>query len=535
MFKYLYKSKNRKYYFLTCLTLLIILCCSILDVSEGIVFMIFMNRALELNNIPIYGLVLIGIGYLALTLLFNILSNYLIFNLLKKIKEGLEEDLTNGIIVTDASSLKNKNQAYFLNILYNKVEKLGDSYFYIILSIFGLVVSFVLGFIYISTLHYSFIILIVIVILLIILSILIFKKPMIRKQSLLYDSIEKITNKINVFASFLITSKMFGYQSKMVKEYNKYYEAYASNSTKANTFAQNVKTITTVLGLLLYIGIYVLAVYLTIVKELNAGEIVSIVQISITIVTPFFNLSWFLNSINSTKEVRKDLLNIINKKKSIDSLLVENMNNIKLNNLEFGYEDKVILKKLNYEIDNGDFLWVKGESGCGKTTLFNILTKQINDYKGEVLFNDIDYKNISDETLYKKIKMLDQSPTLIESSLKENIVLGSEYNKEKINTLLKLLKLDSRFNEDSFIESTSDNLSLGEKRRVALARVLYSNFELLILDEPFESLDKDNIEIIMKTLKDLKGNKTIIISTHIVPDGFLDLVSKELDLIKKNS
>ncbi len=192
---------------------------------------------------------------------------------------------------------------------------------------------------------------------------------------------------------------------------------------------------------------------------------------------------------------------------------------IKVENLEKSFDNKEIIKNFNYEFLDGKITAIVGKSGCGKTTLLNILGLLDTDYKGKVLYDGVLITNESqrNEFIRNNINYLFQNYALIDNeTVEQNLLLALEYEKlsknvkkKKINEALELVDLNE-FNDKKIF-----TLSGGEQQRVALARVILKKGNIILADEPTGNLDVENTDKVMKILKKLKEDgKLIIIVTH---------------------
>lgn len=207
---------------------------------------------------------------------------------------------------------------------------------------------------------------------------------------------------------------------------------------------------------------------------------------------------------------------------------------ITIKNLTKKYGDKIILNNLNYDIDDNEFIAIKGASGSGKTTLLNIIGLLDKDFEGEVLFND---KNIKKMSLKEKsafirnnISYLFQNYALIDNeTIEQNLMLALEYTKlskkEKktlIKNALKMVGLKENVNQKIY------KLSGGEQQRVALARTVLKPSKIILADEPTGNLDATNRDSVIHILKELKKQgKLIIVVTHD------DYVAKACDKVMR--
>lgn len=218
---------------------------------------------------------------------------------------------------------------------------------------------------------------------------------------------------------------------------------------------------------------------------------------------------------------------------------------IKIDKLTKQYEDEPLFKDFSFEFKDSGFYVILGDSGSGKTTLLNILSLIDNDYRGKLL---IDNKNTSNFQ-YKekctirstKFSYIFQNYNLLEDDTVENNVLlmldaisnlNKEFKLNKVNEILKLLKIDNLKNE--YVR----NLSGGEKQRVAIARSIVIDPEVIFCDEPTGALDTNNTENIFEILRNLSINAAVICVTHDresaykYADYILELKHRRIKIIK---
>ena len=186
---------------------------------------------------------------------------------------------------------------------------------------------------------------------------------------------------------------------------------------------------------------------------------------------------------------------------------------IKVRNLTHYYNKDLALKNINLEIKKGQFIAIIGESGSGKSTLLSILSTLLKPTSGEIVYEDINYKDIKniDDFRRKSIGFIFQFHYLINYlSVKENINLANEKaTKEEIFDLLKLLNIENLINK------YPDEISGGQRQRVAIARALINNPKIIFADEPTGNLDSKNSLNVFELFKTFanKGT-TIIVATH---------------------
>lgn len=222
---------------------------------------------------------------------------------------------------------------------------------------------------------------------------------------------------------------------------------------------------------------------------------------------------------NSKENVLEKLAIIKNKKRK--TLKLDNFDELKLKNISFNYSNKkkLILEKINIKINKGKITGIFGKTGIGKSTLVDIILGLIRPIRGEIFLNK---KKIQLHRYFLKdfFSYVPQKSYIINASIKENIALAIDKNMINEKKIVKCLKVADAYN---FVKSLpkginyvckdgGKNLSGGQSQRLAIARALYFNSEIMILDESTSSLDQQTEEKIFKNLS--KMNKTIIFISH---------------------
>jgi ABC-type bacteriocin/lantibiotic exporter with double-glycine peptidase domain len=197
------------------------------------------------------------------------------------------------------------------------------------------------------------------------------------------------------------------------------------------------------------------------------------------------------------------------------------INSVALSNISFGYKDNPVLKNFHLEIKRGDFIGLSGKSGKGKTTAMNLLLGFLKPDSGSVLINGSAKETVDIHAYWKNISYVQQQPFLINDTVLHNITLQeNNYDKNRLNEVIRLTGLQQLTGADiegldKAVTEEGKNISGGQRQRIALARALYKNADLVILDEPFNELDRESENCILNYLKQLAlSNKIIILITH---------------------
>lgn len=186
---------------------------------------------------------------------------------------------------------------------------------------------------------------------------------------------------------------------------------------------------------------------------------------------------------------------------------------IKVKNLTHYYNNDKALENINLEINKGEFICLVGESGSGKSTLLSIISTLLKPTKGELFFENLNYKNIKDIDDFRKtnIGFIFQFHYLINYlTVKENIKIANEKATEnEIHNLLKILRIENLSNK------YPNEISGGQRQRVSIARALINKPKVIIADEPTGNLDSKNSLNVFEIFKKLSQEQvTIIVATH---------------------
>lgn len=253
----------------------------------------------------------------------------------------------------------------------------------------------------------------------------------------------------------------------------------------------------------------------------NALPFLTLVTICTVKLIPSFNtISGALTHIQSYANSFNLIFSELNNKIiNVQPLEIANENNEKIisfTNINFHYESskKVSLIDINFDIKRGEMVGIIGKSGSGKTTLVNLLMGLLRPSSGFVNYYFKKKNNI--------IGLVPQDIIIFEDSLKKNIALGEyedEINEKKIKDVIEMSGLNNFFqknhnNLDLSLGDKGMNISGGEKQRIGIARSLYNEPELLILDEATSSLDIKTEKIFLSQIEKLKGNITTIFVSH---------------------
>lgn len=193
---------------------------------------------------------------------------------------------------------------------------------------------------------------------------------------------------------------------------------------------------------------------------------------------------------------------------------------IDISNLSFSYDgERNVLENISFELKNGSFVSLVGESGCGKSTIAGILMKRVTGWKGSVTVNGQDIRNISDIDIMKNITLVSHDSYLFKGTVRDNLMMGSPMASDDMMTAaLRRVNLadfvESEGGLDMQLNERASNLSGGQKQRLAMARALLKDSGVYIFDEATSNIDIESEEMIMSVIRELAKTKSVLLISH---------------------
>jgi len=284
-------------------------------------------------------------------------------------------------------------------------------------------------------------------------------------------------------------------------------------------------------------------------SEINLFSIVGVFAIIALRILPFVQqLYMSFCAIVGSASALSDVIEILNMPpKTSGNYSISNQSfvdheiEITFNNVTFAYDvnDDNVIDNISFKIKKGDFVSIVGKSGVGKSTLIDLLMGILIPDSGTIHVGEHILNITNIPNWQNKLSYVSQNFIIYEGSLLENICLGindHDIDINRVNNVALQCDLSSMFgySEDFLnmqILENGSNLSGGQKQKVAIARALYKNSSIIILDEPTSSMDSESEYEILDLLSNLPNNPIIIIVTHsVVPIEFSNKVFE----LKKN-
>ncbi len=265
--------------------------------------------------------------------------------------------------------------------------------------------------------------------------------------------------------------------------------------------------------------------------QMQIAEVVAAMNIISTGSNSLASLLRSFLEFRSTKDLMKKVLgNSSEETENEEVLSLKSVNMpISIQNLDFSFGNRNIFRDFDFIFHENKSYGIVGDSGSGKTTLARMLLKEIDNFSGNIKYGNDSVIDIKEESLYESVDYIPQNPFIFRDTLKNNITLYSDYNEDKFMDILGKVNIIDLLKRCKDEKLNPLKLSGGEKQRIAIARSLYKDSDLIIFDEPTSGLDPENRENIDNLIFSLK-DRTKIVITHNWDKDYLSKFDKVIKI-----
>ena len=290
--------------------------------------------------------------------------------------------------------------------------------------------------------------------------------------------------------------------------------------------SQLTTQVTSFISKLSNIAIIVVGVYLSLEGDMSMGGIVAAMMLNSRVIAPISQIVGMVIRYEQTILALENIDEIMMmevEREDKNYLSRPNLNgDIEFKDVVFSYKNQNFeaLKNINLTIKQGEKVAILGRIGSGKSTLAKIIMNLYVPTKGSVLIDQTDIRQIDPVDLRRSIGCVPQEPFLFMGSVKDNITIGEQYvSDEEIIKASKAAGVHEFLGKheagyDLLVGERGEGLSGGERQAVTLARALITNPNIMILDEPTNSMDNQTEKVFVKRMAEVIGDKTLILITH---------------------
>lgn len=287
-----------------------------------------------------------------------------------------------------------------------------------------------------------------------------------------------------------------------------------------------VGMIGTVTGVTAQLGVFLVGAFLALSgSAITAGVVIVFVNLMNFLIQPVAELPGLLASRKAALGLTKKLADALEKDADAPKgdKTAQLQNALALRGVSFGYEpEKEILHGISTVFESGRSYAIVGSSGSGKSTLLNLLMGNNRSYGGSILYDGTELRELSSESLFELISVIQQNVFVFNASIRDNITMFRDFPPEEVEEAIRrahLTELIAERGEDYLCGENGQGLSGGEKQRISIARSLLKKSSVLLVDEATAALDAKTAHQVSADLLSLKGMTRIVI-THAL-DGSL--------------
>ena len=320
--------------------------------------------------------------------------------------------------------------------------------------------------------------------------------------------------------------KTLGVKNSLLDDMKEIIKEIFDKSSKEIDIRKKFNLITRFIKVSLEVGTFVLCVILLYYKEITLTFFIAMTYY-------VYRYMWLIENINELSQTYQKVIvsigrvnEILENKLSEDEQfgtkeITKSKGIVEFKDVVFGYPNEdIILKGFNITLEPNKKIAIVGQSGQGKSTLFNLLTRVFEPKSGKILLDKQELKDLTEASLRKEISIIRQEPFIFNRTIKENfLLLNKDLTLDQIRKYTKLAYLDDYIMSlpdqyDTLLGESGVNLSGGQKQRLSIARTLAKESKVILFDEATSALDNESQAYIKQAIDNLVKDHTVVIVAH---------------------
>lgn len=347
------------------------------------------------------------------------------------------------------------------------------------------------------------------------------------------DARSLMTGRVTDAYTNIMTVKLFSHSGNEANYAKESMDGFLVTVNKQMRLVSSFEIVNHILNIGLFLSTFGLSLWLWSSSMIGVGAIAAATALALRLSGTSHWVMWEMTSLFENIGVVKDGINTFSvnqeiKDKPNASALKVTKGNIVFKDVNFNYDNRVddpIIEQLNLNIKSGEKIGLVGRSGAGKSTLINLLLRFYDLKSGQIIIDNQDIRNVTQDSLRSQIGMVTQDTSLLHRSVRENLLYGNPTaSEEQMYQAAKQAEADKfivtlrdaqgRMGYDAYVGERGIKLSGGQRQRIAIARVMLKNAPILLLDEATSALDSEVELAIQHSLYQLMEGKTVIAIAH---------------------
>lgn len=435
------------------------------------------------------------------------------------IKSQMEINIFNRIIRKSYKKLTSFDPSEIITVLQNDVSEVSELYGWNMVALLQALVSGVGSMLLVLLISWKLFLFLLVFSMTLLFVNKLFTKNIYKLDSQIRELIEDRLNTINELLDNSIILHIYHMMSKIRTKFNRLntvkceteYSIYV-NMNKIDFLVNLVSEL--VVGL----GVIILGCYLISVNEITLGQLMFVFELKFGALFLFGSVGDYINNVQSAIVASERIASILKDEEEMisEKKVLSDIDSISMTHVSFSYSDDSdrVLDNISFNTLGKENVCFIGENGKGKSTIIKLLMGLFDGYTGKIQINGTDVSKINTESLFSVVP---QDVVILTGTIKDNIEFGNTATEDEIIKAAKdaqiydeICKKEAGF--DAVVQEDGENLSSGQKQRIAIARALIQKKPVLILDECTANLDDETAAQVIGNLLSLKSRKIIAIS-----------------------